>query len=68
MQDEHGKKSPGTGALPGAENAANAPVKPAALTDADLGKVAGGISVSWLAGATNALSNSPLVKNKYPLG
>jgi hypothetical protein len=44
MQDDHGKKSPETGALPGADDAANAPVKPTVLSDDELDGVAGGFT------------------------
>lgn len=57
MQDDHGKKSPGTGALPGADNAANAPVKPTVLSDDELDGVAGG----GLSGGTISLRTGTLL-------
>ena len=47
MQEEHDKKNPGAGS----DDQAKVPVKPAALADSDLDKVAGGLV--W-GGSTNA--------------
>jgi hypothetical protein len=58
MQEEHDKKNPGAGS----DDQAKVPVKPAALADSDLDKVAGGISFVV---RTNGSLSSKIAPNKF---
>jgi hypothetical protein len=65
MQEEHDKKNPGAGS----DDQANVPVKPAALADSDLDKVAGGNI--WQ--GDPSLTNNPklrsnIVRDKFTTG
>jgi hypothetical protein len=62
MSDDQGKNNPGTGASSGSDDQAKVPVKPAALADSDLEKVAGG---SFRASATNLDTTSKIAPSKF---
>ena len=62
MQEEHDKKNPGAGS----DDQAKVPVKPAALADSDLDKVAGGINISLL--TTNADTSAKIRQNTFTKG
>ena len=66
MSDDQGKNNPGTGASSGSDDQAKVPVKPAALADSDLEKVAGG---TLIRASTNDLSlSSKIAPSKFTTG
>ena len=64
MQEEQGKKNPETGELPGLDDKAPLPAKPTDLPDADLDKVAGGVSRFHLP-SSNVILDSKIAKNRF---
>ena len=66
MSDDQGKNNPGTGASSGSDDQAKVPVKPAALADSDLDKVAGGINVSWL--NSNTTTSAKTGPSRFTIG
>jgi hypothetical protein len=64
MQDEDGKKSLATGPVTGADDAANAPVKPTVLSDDELDGVAGGGTLTF----SGTLDRSRGIAPNFTLG
>ena len=65
MSDDQGKNNPGTGASSGSDDQAQVPVKPAALADSDLEKVAGG----YVKPSTNYVdTSSKIAPSKFTTG
>ena len=63
MQEEHDKKNPGAGS----DDQAKVPVKPAALADSDLDKVAGG-ALNPINMPTNAGLSAKIGPRKFTTG
>ena len=62
MQEEHDKKNPGAGS----DDQAQVPVKPAALADSDLDKVAGGLNVSLM--RSNTTTSAKIAPSNFTTG